>query len=84
MAELSTVEIKWFKKLQKVLDECPFDTSDIDSYTIGDNDIIVFKNKHEVAEHQLVNETDLCVSVQDLNAEVFKLIFPFGVTSAAG
>lgn len=84
MATLTKQEKAWFNKLQKVLNECPFDTSDFDSFTIGDNDITVFKNKDEVNDHHSKYETDLYRSVDALDAEVFILKFPFGVASAAG
>ncbi|EOG7617644.1 hypothetical protein ACLIND_003117 [Vibrio cholerae] len=84
MATLTKQEKAWFNKLQKVLNECPFDTSDFDSYTIGDNDITVFKNVKEVMEHHTKYETDLCCSVSALDAEVFNLRFPFGVASTSG
>ncbi|WP_432454842.1 hypothetical protein ACRRS0_05150 [Agarivorans sp. QJM3NY_29] len=84
MATLTKQEKAWFNKLQKVLNECPFDTSDFDSYTFGDNDITVFKKVDEVQEHHLKNQTDLCVSVSALDAEVFNLKFPFGVASSSG
>lgn len=84
MASLTRQEKIWFNKLQKLLNECPFDTSDFDSYTIGDNDITVFKKVIEVQQHHLDNYTDLPASVGALDAEVFRLEFPFGVASAAG
>lgn len=84
MAELTKQQAAWFKKLQRVLDECPFDTSDFDSYTTGDNDITVFKNAEEVQQHHLDNSTDLPASVSALDASVFNLKFPFQVASAAG
>lgn len=84
MAKLTKKEKDWFNKLQKVLDECPFDTSDFDSYTIGDPDITVYKNVDKVTEHHSKYETDLCISVAALDAEVFVLRFPFGVASASG
>ncbi|WP_390241146.1 hypothetical protein [Vibrio sp. R78045] len=84
MATLTKQEKAWFNKLQKVLNECPFDASDFDSFTIGDNDITVFKNKCEVDAHHSKYETDLAISVSELDAEVFELKFPFGVASAAG
>jgi hypothetical protein len=84
MAKLTKKERMWFEKLQAVLDECPFDTSDFDSFTIGDPVVTVFKNKQGVAEHQIENESDLSDSVDALDAEVFELKFPFGVASAAG
>lgn len=84
MATLTKQEKAWFNKLQKVLDECPFDASDFDSFTIGDNDITVFKNRSGVNEHQNKHTVDLHESVRALDAEVFSLIFPFGVASAMG
>ncbi len=84
MATLTKQEKAWFNKLQKVLNECPFDTSDFDSYTIGDNDITVYKKVDEVHEHHTKYETDLCNSVRALDAEVFNLKFPFGVASTSG
>ncbi|MEZ8630297.1 hypothetical protein AB6D56_07115 [Vibrio lentus] len=84
MATLTKQELAWFNKLQKVLKECPFDTRDFDSLTVGDMDITVYKNKSEVNEHHSKYETDLVESVQALDAEVFNLKFPFGVASAAG
>ncbi|HAS6639306.1 hypothetical protein V3H47_08615 [Vibrio parahaemolyticus] len=84
MATLTKKERDWFNKLQKVLNECPFDTSDFDSYTIGDNDITVYKNVKGVTEHHIKYETDLGHSVMALNAEVFNLTFPFGIASASG
>lgn len=84
MASLTKQEKAWFNKLQKVLNECPFDTSDFDSYTIGDNDITVYKNKDDVDSHHMEYGTDLGHSVAVLDAEVFNLVFPFGVASAAG
>lgn len=84
MATLTKQEKAWFNKLQEVLDECPFDTSDFDSYTIGDKDITVFKKSNEVNDHHLQHNTDLHRSVSALDAEVFTLEFPFGVASAAG
>ena len=84
MATLTKQEQAWFNKLQKVLNECPFDTSDFDSYTIGDNDVTVFKKKGEVEGHQRQHMGDLYRSVDALDAEVFTLKFPFGVASAAG
>lgn len=84
MATLTKQEKAWFNKLQKVLSECPFDTSDFDSFTTGDNDITIFKNKGEVEGHHLKYETDLGESVQALDADVFNLKFPFGIASAAG
>ncbi|EJL6709603.1 hypothetical protein NMS01_003106 [Vibrio cholerae] len=84
MATLTKQERAWFNKLQKVLNECPFDTSDFDSFTIGDHAVTVFKKAKEVSEHQGKYETDLPESVDALDAEVFELRFPFGVASAAG
>ncbi|MDE5179111.1 hypothetical protein [Vibrio fluvialis] len=84
MATLTKQERAWFNKLQKVLNECPFDTSDFDSYTVGDNDITVYKNVEEVTEHHIKHQTDLCDSVSALDAEVFNLKFPFGVASTSG
>ena len=84
MATLTKQEKAWFNKLQKVLNECPFDTSDFDSFTTGDKDITIFKNKGEVDAHHSNYETDLGESVQALDADVFNLKFPFGVASAAG
>ncbi|EHY9845648.1 MULTISPECIES: hypothetical protein [Vibrio] len=84
MATLTKQEKAWFNKLQKVLNECPFDVSDFDSLTVGDKYITVYKNKGEVDAHHSKYETDLCVSVQALDAEVFNLKLPFGVASAAG
>ncbi|RGP89820.1 hypothetical protein BC355_08855 [Vibrio cholerae] len=84
MATLTKQEKAWFEKLQKLLNECPFDTSDFDSYTIGDNEITVFKNVNEVRQHHTKNLTDLHESVSELDAEVFSLRFPFGVASTAG
>lgn len=84
MVTLTKQEKAWFNKLQKVLNECPFDTSDFDSYTVGDRSITVFKNKSEVDAHHSKYETDLEYSVSELDAEVFTLIFPFGIASAAG
>ncbi|EGR0263996.1 hypothetical protein FMH13_13670 [Vibrio cholerae] len=84
MATLTKQEKAWFNKLQKVLNECPFDTSDFDSFTIGDRAVTVFKKAKEVSEHQGKYETDLHESVDALDAEVFELMFPFGVASAAG
>ncbi|HDZ9328847.1 TPA: hypothetical protein RUZ39_002760 [Vibrio cholerae] len=84
MATLTKQEKAWFEKLQKLLNECPFDTSDFDSYTVGDNDITVFKKAKEVSEHHGKHETDLHESVSELDAEVFSLRFPFGVASTSG
>ncbi|EKA5635875.1 hypothetical protein OKZ62_001779 [Vibrio navarrensis] len=84
MATLTRQERAWFNKLQKLLNECPFDTSDFDSFTVGDKNITVFKKMFEVKEHQLINNTDLNESVDALDAEVFDLKFPFGIASAAG
>lgn len=84
MTTLTKQEKAWFNKLQKVLNECPFDVSDFDSFTTGDNDITIFKNKGEVEAHHSKYETDLGESVQALGADVFNLKFPFGVASAAG
>ncbi|AUS02024.1 hypothetical protein NVP3058O_106 [Vibrio phage 3.058.O._10N.286.46.B8] len=84
MATLTRQEKAWFNKLQKVLNDCPFDTSDFDSFTVGDNDITVYKNKRDVDEHHIKYETDLCESVSACDAEVFEIRFPFGVASAAG
>ena len=84
MATLTKKERMWFEKLQAVLDECPFDASDFDSFTIGDPVVTVFKDKQSVNKHHLENETDLPDSVDALDAEVFELRFPFGVASAAG
>ncbi|MBY7854313.1 hypothetical protein KW429_11455 [Vibrio fluvialis] len=84
MATLTKQEKAWFEKLQKLLNECPFDTSDFDSYTVGDKDITIFKKKREVDAHQSKHVVDLPASVSALDADVFNLTFPFGVTSAAG
>lgn len=84
MATLTKKEKDWFNKLQKVLNECPFDTSDFDSYTVGDRSITVYKKASEVHLHQIKHEKDLNFSVDQLDAEVFDLVFPFGVASASG
>ncbi|MBE3670902.1 hypothetical protein BOO25_18410 [Vibrio navarrensis] len=84
MATLTKQEKAWFNKLQKLLNECPFDTSDFDSYTIGDKDITVYKKVDAVTEHHTKYETDLCNSVRALDAEVFNLRFPFGIASTSG
>lgn len=77
-------EREWFDKLQRVLDECPFNTSEYDSYTIGDSDVTVFKKRSEVDQHQREHCCDIHQSVSHLDAEVYSLKFPFGVASAAG
>lgn len=84
MATLTRQEKAWLNKLQKILDECPFDASDFDSYTIGDCDVTVFKQRVKVAQYQMESERDLPACVEALDAEVFRLQFPFGVVSAAG
>ncbi len=84
MATLTKQERAWFNRLQKVLNECPFDATDFDSYTIGDSDVTVFKRCKEVADYQGEHEKDLPACVEALDAEVFRLQFPFGVASAAG
>lgn len=84
MATLTKQEKAWFDKLQKLLKSCPFDATDFDSYTIGDNNINVFKNASDVNDHHMKYETDLHTSVDALDAEVYRLYFPFGVASAAG
>lgn len=84
MATLTKVEEDWFNKLQKVLNECTFDTSDFDSYTIGDKEVTVFKDSRKVNEHHMTHCSDLYRSVEALDAEVFELKFPFSIASLAG
>lgn len=79
MSELTPDELKWLKKLQRVLNECP--SSRLGFYTIGDRDVFVFdKDK----EHLMDEERDFCQMVADQDADLFTLRFPSGVYSTAG
>lgn len=80
MAELTAKERQWVKKLQKVLDECPSSLKNRgDSYTIGDADITIF-DKHIYTDRG----NDVGVDVDDSDAELAKIIMPFGVASTCG
>ena len=84
MATLTKQEKKWFDKLQKVLDECPFNGRKFDSYTTGDDDVTVFKLSNGLNDYICKNEVDIYKAVNKFDAEVCILQFPFKIASAAG
>lgn len=77
---LTKQEQEWIKKVQKALDACPGSLKDRAlSYTIGDNYITIFDNAK-------YNDTgkDVCIDVQNSDAELAVFTFPFEVWSTAG
>ncbi len=78
---ISKEEVKWLKKLQKVLNECP--SSRMSSYTIGDSNIVIFDNSVDLSGDDY-NDKDVGVIVDDLGIELYTLNFPFPVHGTAG
>jgi hypothetical protein len=93
MIELTAKEIKWLKDVQKLLNKAPSrfcDTNLISSYTIGDNDVVIYDSQRceslEESYHDIQGGSapDKCCCVYESGAELFSLNFPFFVESTAG
>lgn len=92
--KLTDSEIKWFKGLQSYANSAPaslkrkFKNRQVSSYTIGDRDITFYDVDltEKYAEENTIcnNEPDLVISVQETDAELFRVIFPFGVEGVCG
>ncbi|MFK4136743.1 hypothetical protein ACI2KR_31420 [Pseudomonas luteola] len=82
MTKLTKAEAAWVKRLQEVLNECPSDR--IGAYTIGDCNIELYDRSkdQEIAEAQ--GNKEFCVAVQNLDAGMGTLSFPFQVHSTSG
>ena len=78
----------WFDKLQKLMDECPFDDSKYESYTIGDFDITFYDvKKHEAKREEYADDNyypDECLICGNANAEVYLITTKFPIHSTAG
>lgn len=81
---LTEAEIKWIKKLKKVLAECPSDR--LCSYTIGDSNIYLYDKSFdsEICNMQEGGLTDHCTAVERLGCDLGMINFPFPVLSTAG
>lgn len=86
--------MKWLKGLQKYANSAPaslkrkFKSSQVSSYTMGDKDITFYDveltSKHAEENNICNNEPDLIVSVQETDAELFRIYFPFNVEGVCG
>lgn len=83
MSELTPAEIKWLKKMQKVLNECP---PTLGFYTIGDPWLQVYDLSAEQFIHDAMDDkhTDFCTAVELFEADKGALKFPCAVHSTAG
>ena len=92
--KLTNDEVKWFKGLQKYANSAPaslkskFENRQVSSYTIGDSDITFYDvgltSKYAEENTTCNNEPDLIVSVQETDAELFIVAFPFYVDGVLG
>lgn len=84
MAILTKEEKAWFRKLQKVLDECPTDR--ISAYTVGDNDLTFYDNTKddEINEAHNYTESEFGNIVESMGAELIFVRFPCAVHSVSG
>ena len=85
MSELTKEELKWLKKVQKVINECP--SKRLGAYTIGDTDITIYDSTLEddiCARLDSGESMDFGPAVHELNAYLGSIDFPFNVHSTAG
>ena len=79
MATLTPKEEKWMRRVQKAIAACP--SADIGFFTTGDHSISVYR----ILEDDFIDsEKDLCVAVNDAEADLGELHFPHNVHSTAG
>jgi nucleoside-triphosphatase THEP1 len=84
---LEKSELKWLKKLQKVLNECP--TSRLGAYTIGDANLSIYDKEvydaYVQANPRRQKEQDDVLIIDECGAHLeFLLKFPFKVDGIAG
>ncbi|AUR87422.1 hypothetical protein NVP1101O_011 [Vibrio phage 1.101.O._10N.261.45.C6] len=92
MKKLSKRDMAWFERLQRVLDAAPTGLdAKISSFTIGDKDITVFdpvkvKDCEEDMAGEFITwgERDTGCQVDNADAEIITLRFPFHIESTAG
>lgn len=84
MATATEAEIRWYRKLQKVLNECPSDR--MAAYTIGDAGITLYDTAKDQEIVDLMNSSnaDFCDGVAAYDARLADIDFPFPVHSTAG
>lgn len=76
-------QIKWLKKLKRLLNKAP-PFVDCASYTIGDREIIVHNKDNEVENISMQFTGEYCQAVEECDCFTFTLNFPFNVKSTAG
>jgi hypothetical protein len=93
MAKLSRQEKAWLKKAQKIISQCPDSLSDrVEAYTIGDFDICLFVKKTaydyekelEKRMGDVKSDRYVCNLVEESDAELARLYFPFQISATAG
>ena len=83
---LTKKELAWLKRLEKTVNAAPKGIGKkLAAYTIGDNDVCVFHEETYQNQEDLdYTKRDVCNVVERSNAEVIRLVFPFGVWSTSG
>ncbi|GAB3438246.1 hypothetical protein [Insolitispirillum peregrinum] len=88
-AHATEEEIKWLKKLQKILDACP--SKRLGFFTIGDRDVFVTDeekiNKYEEENGSFLLKSgfgEYCHLVEKADASIATLKFPANVHSTSG
>lgn len=81
---LTKSERDWLARLQAVLDECP--SSRLGAYTTGDPNLSIYDSRFEQQINKLLDsgKYDFCTAVDDLDADLGSLRFPFHVHSTSG
>lgn len=85
MATLTKTEKAWIKKLQAVIDECP--SKRLAAYTVGDADIKLYdgsKQAQILAIQDANHNMDFGNAVEDADAALIHVLFPFQIHSVAG
>lgn len=84
-SRLTKAEEKWIERVQALLDDCP--SKRLAAYTIGDNCITIYDGSKEAVINAAMDsnsDTDHCNAVDDCDAGLTSLRFPFLVHSTAG